>query len=174
MSEFNVPQIPVADPEVKTPYDYLREAFEKEIRSEPITLEIPNRPGVWIEFDTNIASEQFEVWRKQATVSNRRRPAQDAQMDQVKFCALVIFNKALIFKIDGQDVYMDNEGKTPLNFFQQTAIKNLTGSNAVTNTELVRAVYGNDAHVLAAGGQIIEAAGYGDELAEYKESPTGR
>lgn len=173
MSSDAVPENPSGDMGVKTPFDYLKDAFDKEVRTEPITLEIPNRPGVWIEFDTNITSEQFEMWRKQATVGNRRR-GQDADMDNTKFAALVIFNKASIFKIDGQEVYLDANGERPLNFFEQTEIRNLTRTNSTTNTELVRAVYQNDAHVLAAGGQIIEAAGYGDELSEFKDSPTKR
>lgn len=173
MSNNVVPEDPSGDMQVKTPYQYLQDAFNQETRTEPITLEVPRRPGVWIEFDTNITSEQFEMWRKQATVGSRRR-GQDADVDNVKFAALVIFNKATIFKIDGQDVYLDNAETKPLNFFEQTEIRNLTGVNTTTNTELVKSVYLNDANVMSAGSQIIEAAGYGDELAEFKDSPTRR
>lgn len=168
-----VPETPSGDMDVKTPFDYLRDVFAKEVENDPITLEVPNRPGVYIEFDTNITSEQFEMWRKQATVNSRRRGA-DAEVDNVKFSALVIFNKATIFKVDGQPVYLDNEQTKPLNFFEQTEIRKLVQQSLTTNTELVKAVYANDAHVLAAGQQIVMAAGYGDELEEFKESPTQR
>ena len=168
---------PQGDLEVKTPYDYLREAFEKEIRTEPITLEVPNRPGIHIEFDTNITSEQIDMWRKQATIGNRRarRSGGEPEMDTVKFMALVVFNKAAIFLVDRQEVYLDPPAnKKPLNFFEQESLRILTNVNATSDTELVRAVYRNDAHVLAAGGQITEAAGYGEDLEEMQENPTER
>ena len=167
---------PTGDMAVKTPYDYMREAFEKEIANEPITLEVPNRPGVYIEYDTNITSEQIEMWRKQATIGNRRqRRSGDQDVDSVKFMALVVFNKATIFLINGQEVYLDPpKNDKALNFFEQEALRQIANTNATTDTELVRAVFKNDAHVLAAGGQITEAAGYGEELAEMQENPTAR
>lgn len=170
------PENPTGDLAVKTPYDYMREAFEKEIANEPITLEVPNRPGVYIEYDTNITSEQIEMWRKQATIGNRRqRRSGDQEVDSVKFMALVVFNKATIFLVDGQEVYLDPPTNSkPMNFFEQEALRQLANTNATTDTELVRAVFKNDAHVLAAGGQITEAAGYGEELAEMQENPTVR
>ena len=168
-----LPENPSGDMQVKTPYDYLKEAFAKEVESEPITLEVKNRPGIYIEFNTNITSEEFDMWRKQATVGNRRRN-QDAEVDSTKFSALVIFHKAIVFKVDGEDVYLDEAQTKPLNFYEQSEIRNLINRNITTNTELVRAVYGNDAHVLSTGQQIIEAAGYGEEMAEFSESPTKR
>ena len=165
------------DPQVKSPYDYLKEAFDREVQTEPITLEVPNRPGIYIEFDTNITSEQIDLWRKQATVGNRRqrRGGAEPEMDTVKFMALVVFHKATIFLMDGQEVYLDPPTNSkPLNFYEQDVIRQLAKSNATTDTELVRAVYKNDAHVLAAGGQITEAAGYGEDLAEMQENPTER
>lgn len=168
---------PQGDLEVKTPYDYLKDAFEKEVRTEPIALEVPNRPGIYIEFDTNITSEQIDMWRKQATVGNRRqrRGGAEPEMDTVKFMALVVFHKATIFLVDGQEVYLDPPTNTkPLNFYEQDAIRMIAKSNATSDSELVRAVYKNDAHVLAAGGQITEAAGYGEDLEEMQENPTAR
>ena len=171
------PEHPTGDLQVKTPYDYLKAAFEKEVQTEPITLEVPNRPGVYIEFDTNISSEQIDMWRKMATVGNRRqrRGGGEPEMDTVKFMALVVYNKATVFLIDRQEVYVDPPtNQKPLNFFEQDALRALTNSNATSDSELVRAVYKNDAHVLAAGGQITEAAGYGEELSEMQENPTER
>lgn len=169
-----VPENPTGDLEVKTPLDYLKDAFLKEIESAPIELEVPNRPGISIEFDTNISSEQIDVWRKQSTVTNRRqRRSGEGEMDQFKFMALVIIAKATIFSYSGQDVYLDPPAnKRPLNFTERDALQSIVGSNAVTDVELVRDTYKNDAHVISVGSQIIEAAGYGDDVNEVVESPT--
>lgn len=173
-----VPETPSGDMQVKTPYDYLKEAFEKEIANDPVTLEVPNRPGIYIEFDTNITSEQMDLWRKQASLGNRRQRRQgggEPEIDSVKFASLVVLNKATHFVINGDYVYLDPpQNRQPLNFFEQAALKQIVGTNATTDTELVRDVYRNDAHVLSAGGQIIEEAGYGEELDEMQESPTRR
>lgn len=171
-----VPEAPTGDLQVKTPLDYLKESFEKEIRNEPIELEVPKRPGVSIEFDTNISSELIDLWRKQATVSNRRqRRGGEGEMDQFKFMALVIISQATIFSISGQDVYLDPPQNTkPLNFRERETIAQIVGSNAITDVELVRDTYKNDAHVISVGAQIIEAAGYGEDVNEVQENPTER
>lgn len=170
-----VNEVPSGDMQVKTPYDYLKETFQREVENDPVTLEIPKRPGIYIEFDTNITSEQVEMWRKQATVGNRRsrRGGGEQEIDSVKFAALVVFHKANVFVVDGEEVLLP-PGNKPLNFFEQTALKTILNTNAVTDTELVRAVYANDAHVMAAGSQVVEEAGYGEELAEMNENPTKR
>lgn len=172
-----VNEIPSGDMQVKTPFEYLKDAFDKEVRSEPIVLEVPNRAGVGIEFDTNIDSGQIDMWRKQATLGNRRarRSGGEPEMDNVKFMSLVILAKAEIFVFDGQDVYLDAPvNNRPLNFKEDAALREIASSNSITDTELVRDIYRNDAHILSVGSQIVEAAGYGDDVAEMKEDPTVR
>jgi hypothetical protein len=157
-------ETPTGDTAVTTPYDRLQEILSQEVENEPITLEVPNRPGVTIKFDTNIRSEDIDFWRKQSTTrADRRRGGGDA-VDSVKFAALVVYNKAECFLVDGEEVILPNGEE--LSFVHQDTLKQIFGIVAATPMELVKKVYASDAHVLAAGGQIVEAAGYGEELAE--------
>lgn len=156
---------------VTTPLDLLRAQYEKEIEREPVEFPIPLREGVSVEYDTNISSDDIEFWRKAATTSNRRgRRSGEAEADSFKMAALVIFHKAKIFRVDGKDVYIDREETKPLNFYEGDALRGVIQSHAISNVELVRAAFGNDAHVMSVGGQIIEAAGYGEEVPELVES----
>lgn len=164
-----VSDTPTGDLETKTAYDRLQEMFEKEVESDPITLDIPKRPGMAIRFDTNIDSAELDLWRKQsAPGGNRgqRRGNDTGEVDGMKMSALCVFNKAEAFLVDGEDVVIPGTDGQTLTFHDQTILKKILGITAATNTELVRKVFANDAHVMAAGGQVMEAAGYGDELPE--------
>lgn len=160
---------PTGDTTTQSAYDRLKGLFTAEVSIDPITLEVPLRKGLAIRFDPTITMEQVEQWRKQSVMGanrnqRRRASADETNIDPMKMAALVVFSTAEVFLVDGEEVFLP--GDEPLNFHNQDELKQIFGLVAATNTELVRKVFGNDAHVVAASTQIMDAAGFGDDLDE--------
>lgn len=165
--EAPVSEKPIGDTKTETPYDRLKRILAEKVHNPSITLQVPMREGLSIRYSPNIEAEDFELWRRNSVAGNRRaRRSEDGEVDQHRFMASVVYNTAEIFLVDGEDVYLNNNVDTPLNFKEQASLRQIFGITASTATELVRKVFANDAHVLSAGAQILEAAGFGDELAE--------
>lgn len=146
----------------KTVLAALKEELQREVRLDPITLNVPSRPGMSIRFDTNVESGTIQMWRKQA----QNKSMQD-NFDGLKFSSLVVANKAEAVLFNG--VVAMTETGDELNFKNPDLLTMLGANRAL---EAVRKLYGLDGSIFVAADEILKAAGYDQEGSEQQTDPT--
>lgn len=146
--------------------DALQAALAEEVRLDNLHIRVPRRPTLRIIVDPNIDGEQFQRWQRSAMIGKSKSIA-NAQYDSVKLCAVVLANTMVGLEVldketgEYTEVRDENGGAFT---FQNPALRHmLIGDKEVpSGTILVRKLFGNDGSLLDAAGQVIEAAGYGD------------
>ncbi len=141
-----------------SPLEQLRKALAAPVVSEPVTLLVPGRPGVTLRFATGISEEQRKAWQKRATKKSRR-PGREDETDEMMFASLVLANTHVAIAFGGLDAHDADD--TPLTF-AMPALWEMVG--AVDPQSCIRALFGNDAHVLLASGEVLLASGFDDDL----------
>lgn len=150
---------------MSNPLDELAAAITEEVRNPDLTLAVPLRPGMSLRYDTNIdADTELMQWRRRS-----HDKSQPDNFNILKMSCIVIANccKAVVFK----DVEPTGSDGQPITFNSTEMFEWTKTKRAI---DAVKALFGNDAHVLATAQDIIEAAGYGDEMMEPEEGPTKR
>jgi hypothetical protein len=140
----------------------LEAELKREVRLDPITLTVPNRPGMTIRFDTNIESGTIQMWRKQS-----QNKSMADNFDGLKFSSLVIANKAEAVLYNS--VVARTEDGDELNFKNPALLSMLGATRAL---DAVRKLYGADGHIFVAADEILRAAGYDSEGQEQQTDPT--
>ena len=149
--------------EERTVLDSLQNELSRVIANDPITLLVPNRSAVSLQFDTNIDSAKLQLWRKAS--SDKSMPD---NFDGVKFSSIVIANQCLHVLHDGK-IVTDEDGED-LNFRNEKFLAMLGSKRAVP---AVRKLYGADGHIFIAADAILRAAGYDSEDQDGQtEDPT--
>lgn len=143
----------------ESPLDGLRAALAAPPESEPVTLRVPARKGVTIRCHTRMTQEQRKAWQGRARVKSRRRG--NDEVDEMLFAQLVIANTCEAILFNGIDAHDSND--RPLTFASRE-LWDMVGAAEPSNA--IRRLFGNDAHVLLASGEILLASGFDDELAE--------
>jgi hypothetical protein len=157
--EIFVDQKPVDE---KTILDALRNELQREVRNEPIYLAVPGRPGMVINFDTNIEAGTLNMWRKQC-----QNKSMTDNFDGLKFASIVVANQAREIKFKNE-IIIDETGEL-MNFRNPKFLDMLDALKAV---EGVRKLYGIDGHIFLAAEEIIRAAGYDSEGTDQQADPT--
>lgn len=136
----------------------LRDALSAPVVTEPVTLRVPGRPGVTIRCHTRMSQEERTAWRKRST-KRSRRPGKEEEVDEMGFACLVIANTCEAVSFEGIDA-ADSEG-TPLTF-RHAQLWQMVGSSDPASA--IRKLFGVDAHVLIASGEVLLESGFDDDL----------
>lgn len=144
----------------------LQQALAAPTRRPDVVLEVKERPGVGIRFDCNISDEQRKAWQRRATSKKGGRGGNEGTLDEMLFSAIVVANQARAILFGGEEApAVDGH---PLTFTLRELWDMVGAADAVT---AVRALYGNDAHVMGTAGEIALRAGFDDTI-EEAEDPT--
>lgn len=149
---------------LSNPLDALREAVKQQVVSEDVTYPVPTRPGMSVRYSTTVDMEHVQLWRR----SSNDKTAPD-NFSVLKFSMLIIANTAKAFAFEGQEP-TGGDGE-PITFVSPE-VGEWTGHKRALDR--VRAIFANDGHVIATAGEIMQAAGYGDEIMEANPDPTMR
>ncbi|CAB4193238.1 hypothetical protein UFOVP1246_64 [uncultured Caudovirales phage] len=140
--------------------DALKIEVGRKVRRDSVSLEVPERANMHIQFSPNITSEQLAEWRKRATIKRTDT------LNGNYFSALILANTCESILFDGEVVRDDSGNEVT---FRSEEMLAATGTTKAV--ECVRAIYGIDPHVEAAAFKVLEAAGWGEEV-EDSENPT--
>lgn len=146
-----------------TALDLLRATVSKEVRLPTLTLKVPERPGVSIEFDPNIEDPMLTAWRKRSIHEDPRDG-----VNALKLASIVLASQATAFTINGRRVMSDGH---PLTFASQE-VWSMVSPPAGSSTEAVIRLYGVHAHVIQSGEEVLRAAGYGGLIEREDADPT--
>jgi hypothetical protein len=119
-----------------------------------VTLKVPSRDNLSVRFNTDLSLEQLDKWR----IAARKNPKRD-EIDILQFNLIVIVSQAKAIIFNGE-VARDEDEKE-LNFRSQELIEML---GALDAKGAVKVLYDRDADILKIGNEILEAAGYGEEV----------
>lgn len=146
------------------PLAALRETITAAVAKPDVVLEVLTRPGMTIRFSTNFDLDIIQQWRKRS-----HDKVSPDNFNILKFALLVIANQAEAFGLNGQEP--NGQDGNPLSF-RSSEVLEWTGTKRALDA--VRGLYDNDAHVVATAQEVMEAAGFGDEMMEAEEGPTRR
>jgi hypothetical protein len=143
-----------------SPLEQLRKALAAPVAAKPLTLRVPERPGVTLRFSTGITQEQRTAWQKRSTKKSRRQNRED-EVDEMNFACLVLANTNEAIAFGGVDAH--DRDDTPLTFAMPALWEMVSAADPVS---AIRNLFGNDAHVLLASGEVLLASGFDDDLEE--------
>lgn len=150
---------------VTTPLGDLEAEMASEVEPEPITLEVPRRPGYAVRYSVGIDhNAELMAWRRQ---SAKKRPGQDEEVDLLKMAGLVLAFKCQAILRQGVEVTAAAGG--PMTFRSpdfMAMFKDDKGAPVKQVREAIRRFYAGDAHVLAASDEVLATAGYGSTAQE--------
>lgn len=166
--DLSSPAVPkAADAEVPkttggdTQLERLRGVLSKRIERPNRRIEVPERPEIELIFSPNVTQSQFKQWTKLAGEGTKKDGA-----DSFVFACIVIAQTMRGLVIEGEEVLDEND--YPITF-ASSVLKNMLDYQK-QYPDGVKALFGVDAHVLAAASAILDAAGYGDTV-ETSEDP---
>lgn len=136
----------------------LRKALQAPVETEPTLIRVPARPGVMIRCHTRMIQEDRKAWMARSTKKSRRGGGTD-EVDDMKFSCLVLANTCEAVLFDG--VAAHHEDDTPLTF-RSRVLWDMVGAS--DPEAAIRALFGVDAHVLIASGEVLLASGFDDDL----------
>lgn len=146
------------------PLDALAAAIKQEVVREDVTFPVPSRPGMTIRYSTAVDMEHVQNWRR----SSHDKSAQD-NFNVLKFSMLIIANTAKAFAFEGQEAFGGDGERIS---FTSPEVGEWTGQKRALDR--VRVIFANDGHIISTAGEVMEAAGYGDEIMEADPDPTMR
>jgi hypothetical protein len=138
----------------------LKSKLKQEIRRSDVLLPVPERPGVSVRFSPNVTNHQVRRWRKMAGDETKKG------LDGTLFACHLLGNTCTGILIDGELVTEEGHAVT---FASDTILSWLGVDRPIPDG--IRAFYGVDPHVDAAGFAILEAAGFSDDI-EPEGDPT--
>lgn len=141
-----------------SPLEGLRAALASPVQTEPITLNVPGRPGVTIRCHTRMTQEERKAWQNRSK-KKVRGIGKEPEVDEMRFSCLVIANTCEAVSFHGVDAH-DAED-TPLTF-RHKQLWEMVGAN--DPEDAIRRLFGVDAHVLLASGEILLSSGFDDDL----------
>lgn len=147
-----------------SPLDQLRETITAAVTKPDLTLAVLSRPGLAIRFGTNIDLDILQQWRRRS--HDKHMPD---NWNILKFSQLVIANTAKAMVLNGEEP-LGQDGE-PVSFRSPELLEWTSTKRAL---DAVRGLYDNDGHIIATAQDVLEAAGYGDEMMEPEEGPTKR
>lgn len=150
-----------------SPLEGLRGALAAPVITEPVTLRVPSRPGVTIRCHTGMSQEDRKAWQNRSK-KKVRGIGKEPEVDEMKFACLVIANTCEAVSFNGVDAH-DSED-TPLNF-RHRQLWDMVGAR--DPEAAIRALFGVDAHVLLASGEILMSSGFDDDLTEDTDPTQG-
>lgn len=161
---------PNADIRPGSGLDALQAALSENVRLDNLHLRVPRRPTLRIIVDPNIDGEQFQRWQRSAMIGKSKN-IQNAQYDSIKLCAITLANTMVGLEVKDKrtDEYTEvrDSNGAAMTFTNPELKKMLVGDEPViSGTILVRKLFGNDGNLLDAAGQVMDAAGYGDDDGE--------
>lgn len=139
----------------------LQDALSKPIETEPALINVLGRPGVQLRCHTRMRQEERKAWLARCT---KKRRGADDEVDEMKFACLVIANTCEAVLFNGVEAH-DSEG-TPLTF-RHAKLWEMVGAKEPDLA--IRGLFGKDAHVLLASGEVLVASGFDDDV---KADPT--
>jgi len=142
--------------------DSLKDQLAASVLKPPVVKSVPGRPLVTLAFDINIEADEINVWRRSC-----KDKTQENSFNSLKFSCIVLANKNTEIHLNGE-LATDDEGE-PLTLRSAEIHRMLSATTAIP---AVRALYGYDGHILTIGGELLEAAGYGDEGTDTEADPT--
>lgn len=146
-----------------TALDLLRATVSKQVHKPPITLKVPEREGVSVQYDTNIDDDVLTAWKKRSIYEDPRDG-----INALKLASIVLSSQSTAFFINGQQV---TSGGHPLTFAAQE-VWGMVTPPAVSSPDAVIKLYGVHAHVIQTGEEVLRAAGYGGLIEREDTDPT--
>lgn len=148
-----------------SPLEQLEVELRAETEEEPYRWHIPRRPKLRIIINPNIDGEKFQIWQRQSRVG--KKTGTEQIIDPLKLAALMVGNQLVgveVKQANGEWVEA-TENDRSLTLGSPSLRKMLAGKDQVSSggVVLVRNLFGNDGHLLAASAELANAAGYGDE-----------
>ena len=119
-----------------------------------IVLEVPRRPAYGIRCRTDFTGRDLDLIRQKC-----RDKKFTSGIDGVKLSALLIAANTIAIVRNGVDLELD--GEAPITFVSKPFQKRM---GTATADATVRAFYGLEGHVDAAGDRLLAEAGWGDSV----------
>ena len=142
--------LPDDEPEV---LDALLDEIGKEVRRDSISLIVPMRPKITLQFDPNIISnERLQEWRNKAGEKSKKG------LNGLVLSSLILVWTSSAVLFNGVQAF-DHKGK-PITL-RSPEILERTGKNRAIDA--VRTLFSCDPHLDDAAMKVLEAAGYGEE-----------
>lgn len=130
----------------------LLEDLKKEVTRDPIMLQVPLRPNIWVKYSPNVTNEQLKKWTKIASRGKR-----DGDFDAIILAGIVLGATCAGISFDGKEVTEDGE---PLKFGSESLMNMLSAGKV---SESVKALYGADSDIQSASMKVLESAGFNQE-----------
>lgn len=143
--------------------DMLQQAVSGQVHLKPITLKVPERHGVSVQYDVNIDDDVLTAWKKRSIHEDPRDG-----INALKLASIVLASQSIAFFINGHQV---TEGGQPLTFASQTVWR-MVNPAATSSPDAVIRLYGVHAHVINTGEEVLRAAGYGGLIERVESDPT--
>lgn len=122
---------------------------------EPVDVPVPNREKFSLRCRPVIKSEQMRRWARSARAKDwKQGDPEGLAIDSVLLAATVLAETCTAILVDGAPM-LDPDGNT-VTFASPWLHQRLGGKQS--HADVVRAIYGNDAHVIDAAGVVSEAA----------------
>lgn len=155
--EFGVPAPTVPAPhqatvaaEVPSVLGGLLDELSEALDAEAVTFSVEARPGWDVRYSIEVPYEQFAQWQTAAV-----DPSMPAGVNEVQLMCTALVACCQALRVKGEDVTEDGE---PVTFFTPGLQRRLGVTRPV---DAVRKLYRFDGHVIAAGRELLKAAGYG-------------
>lgn len=151
---------PPADPDLDVPAASDLDAIRDELTAplpeaeRVVTLPVATRPGYSIRFSTELAHEQLDAWTRKC-----RDPKSLVGYDELRLACIILGNQCEAILRQGEPI---TSAGADLTFAHPAWLKLVAKPSAVPG---IRAFYGRDALVIATGRKVLDAAGYGDQVA---------
>lgn len=159
---------PVSEIREGSGLDQLKSILDKEIKLDSYSYPIPRRKTIRLILNPNIDGEAFQRWQRNAIIGKARGP--ESQVDSIKLAGVVIANCTEGIEVqNNQGEYIEVRDSNGVSLtFRNPELRNmLVGDNqAPSAVALVRKLFGSDGHMLECSGDLMEKAGYGDEVEE--------
>ena len=161
---------------VGSPLDVLKQAVAADIAVPDLVLRLPSRPAIKLSYAVSIDGDKFQLWQRRAARKGTGSGANN-DIDVLKLSCIVLANQLSNVLVDykGRDTVVNGEDGSPLNFTHPDFRSMILGGDvnkSIGATQLVRDLYANDGHLIAHAREVIEAAGYGQEVDEFEDDPT--
>lgn len=148
-----------------SPLEALKSVLAVEVSRPPLVLPVPERPGVSVRFDANVDSRKFLLWQKKG----KEKQAGDVH-NPLKSAIAAISDQTEAILVNGNVVLDDNDNPVT---FRSVELRRLLPDvkEFADDATVIRKFYGVDAHIITVSNQIVDAAGYGQEITP-EENPT--
>lgn len=159
------------EPRVGSALDILAAAVKEEVRRPDLIKAVPSRPKIKLVIDTNIDGENFQLWQRRAMPKGKTGVL---DMDQLKLCCVVLANQVkgvmVVHPTKGDTEVLGTDG-SPMTFRHSEFREMLLGGKPMTSaTQMVRDLFASDGNIITIAREVLEAAGFGDEIDEFDDS----